>query len=144
MARKLVLLVEDNADEAALAQAAFARSGLEHDLLVVTDGEAAVTHVLDGGGGVPLPSLVLLDLKLPGIDGFEVLRRVRADARAALIPIVVFTSSVELHDLVTSYRLGANSYVRKPIDFGELVQITRAVTRYWLTLNATSDEAEEP
>lgn len=134
--RRLILLVDDNQDDRALAEAAFMRLGVDHELATAEDGESAVERVLASGGGTTLvPDLVLLDLKLPGIDGFEVLRRLRADRRAALVPIVVLTSSLEERDIQQSYELGANSYVRKPTDFDEFLPLLQDLVRYWLILN---------
>jgi len=138
MEPKTILLIEDSPDDVALTEAAFARLGLAHRLIVASDGESALDLLVprtQGNGPSELPDLVLLDLKLPGMDGFEVLRRVRGDARASLLPVVVLTSSVEERDVSTSYRLGANSYIRKPIDFDEFVPIAAQILRYWLGLN---------
>jgi two-component system response regulator len=136
-APRTILLVEDSPDDLALAEAAFAELGLEHRLQAVIDGEEALEVLL---GGEPSTwsaraDLVLLDLQLPGIDGFEVLRRLRADPRVGVVPVVVLTSSVEDEDVLTCYRLGANSYVRKPTDFDEFVPMLREILEYWLTLN---------
>lgn len=135
-ARKTILLVEDNPDDLALAQVAFNQLDLRHDLAFAEDGNEALEYVL----GAPTaarrePNLVLLDLKLPGIDGFEVLSRIRADVRGAVLPIVVLTSSLEEQDVMKCYRLGANSYVRKPTDFDEFVPVLGTIVRYWLNLN---------
>jgi two-component system response regulator len=148
MTPRTILLVEDSPDDAALAEAAFARLGLDHHLAVAADGETALEYLLhDGAGGDrarSMPDLVLLDLKLPGIDGFEVLRRVRADARAGLLPVVVLTSSIEERDVVACYRLGANSYIRKPINFDEFVQVLGQLVRYWLALNQPPPPEMQP
>lgn len=148
MAARTILLVEDSPDDAALAGAALARFRLGHQLAVAPDGEAALAYLLDdgldSGRARPLPDLILLDLNLPGIDGFEVLRRIRADACAGLLPVVVLTSSVEERDLRTSYRLGANSYIRKPIDFDEFLPVLEQIVRYWLALNQPPPAEVQP
>lgn len=133
---RTILLVEDSPDEVALAQAAFRRVGADHRLLVAEGGEEAIERLLGSGTSAePRPDLVLLDLKLPGVDGFEVLRRVRAHEHARLVPIVVLTSSVEERDVLASYRLGANSYVRKPTDFDEFLTVLERIVGYWVGIN---------
>lgn len=148
MAHKTILLVEDNPDDVALAEAAFVRLTLEHRLIVAGDGEAALACVLHdpdrAGCPPPLPDLVLLDLKLPGVDGFEVLRRMRSHAVAAVLPVIVFTSSVEEHDVLTSYQLGANSYIRKPTDFDEFLAVLEQLVRYWFGLNQSANAEVQP
>jgi two-component system response regulator len=147
--RRSVLVIEDRDDEAELARAAFARSGTALDLTVIDDGGDAVDYLLRraafaGRAGESGPDLVLLDLKLPGIDGFEVLRRVRADASLATIAIVVFTSSVEESDIVRGALLGANSYVRKPTDFDAFVDVARRLAAYWLGLHVVPAPESKP
>jgi two-component system response regulator len=135
-ARKTILLVEDNPDDLALAEVAFKQLDLRHDLAFAGDGNEALDYVLGGPSAKRRePNLIILDLKLPGMDGFEVLSRIRADARGAALPIVVLTSSVEERDVSKCYRLGANSYVRKPTDFDEFVPVLGTIVRYWLELN---------
>lgn len=133
--RKTILLVEDNPDDLALAEVAFAELGLTHQLVVARDGQQAIEYVLGATDPREYPDLVLLDLKLGAVDGFEVLARIRADARRSGVPVVVLTSSIEEADVAQSYRLGANSYVRKPTNFDEFVPTLGAVVRYWLELN---------
>lgn len=136
MEPRTILLVEDNADEAELARAALAESGLPHRLVVVEDGADALAYLLDAASAARrAPDLVLLDLKLPGIGGLEVLRRLRADRRTTLLPVVVLSSSLEDADVRASYALGANSYVRKPVDFAEFRRAAAQLGLYWLTLN---------
>lgn len=128
---KTILLVEDNPDDEALTLRAFAKQNLANKILVARDGAEAL-EVLRG---VELPQVVLLDLKLPKVDGLEVLRRVRADARTRLLPVVILTSSREEEDVTRGYQLGANSYVRKPVDFNQFIDAVRQLGLYWLVLN---------
>jgi two-component system response regulator len=129
----MILLVEDNPDDVELTLRAFRKVNLKNEIEVATDGALALERLNDTTK--TLPSLVLLDLKLPRIDGLEVLRTIRATERMRLMPVVVLTSSKEEADIVESYRLGANSYVRKPVDFSEFVEATRQLGLYWLVLN---------
>jgi two-component system response regulator len=130
---RVILLVEDNPDDEALMMRAFQKSKLANEVAVARDGVEALAHLADAGR--PLPTLVLLDLKLPRVDGLEVLRRIRADARTRMLPVVVLTSSREEQDLVESYRLGANSYVRKPVDFTSFVEAVQTLGLYWMVVN---------
>jgi two-component system, response regulator len=135
-----VLLVEDNDDDVQLTLRAFRKHNLANDIQVATDGQQALEFLFCQGayaGRDPedMPQLVLLDLKLPKLDGLEVLKRLRADERPRTLPVVVLTSSREECDLVESYRLGANSYVRKPVDFAEFTEAARHLGLYWLVLN---------
>src|ERR671931_1292749 len=126
--RKVVLLVEDNPDDRDLALRAFQRHDLGGAVEVAADGQAALDYLHRPGPDRqlrPLPDVVLLDLKLPKVDGLEVLRRIRASDRTRLLPVVMLTSSAEEQDLVQSYSLGANSYVRKPVSFTEFVDTAR-------------------
>jgi CheY-like chemotaxis protein len=132
MERRIILLVEDNPDDEALTLRAFRKHNLGNDVVVARDGVEALDYLLGGGA---LPQVVLLDLKLPRVDGLEVLRRLRAEERTRHLPVVVLTSSHEERDLVDSYRLGANSYVRKPVDFVEFVDAIGNLGLYWLVLN---------
>ncbi|MCC6624856.1 MAG: response regulator [Deltaproteobacteria bacterium] len=137
MTRPPILLVEDDPTAEKLALRALARAGCDAPVWVARDGVEALEQLVGtvGREPPPLPALVLLDLKLPRIDGLEVLRRVRADARARFVPIVVLTASREERDLLESYRLGANAYVRKPLDFGALTESMRALHAFWLGWN---------
>jgi two-component system response regulator len=138
MDEKVVLLVEDNPDDVELTVRAFKKSNIGNKVVVVHDGAEALSWVFDPGpDGAPraLPEVVLLDLKLPKVDGLEVLRRIRQDDRTRLLPVVVLTSSNEERDMVESYRLGANSYVRKPVEFSEFLDASRQLGLYWLVLN---------
>jgi two-component system, response regulator len=140
---KMVLLVEDNADDEALTLRALRRHHVGNPVMVARDGVEALDYLFCTGayaGRDPadLPQVVLLDLKLPRLDGLEVLRRVRADERTRRLPVVILTSSREESDLARGYDLGANSYVRKPIDFTEFVEAVRQLGLYWLILNEVS------
>jgi two-component system response regulator len=128
-----ILLVEDNPDDEELTRVAFEESNLANQLVVARDGVEALEYLLDPK--LPLPQMVLLDLKLPKLNGLEVLRRLRADERTKFLPIVILTSSDEERDLLDSYGLGANSYVRKPVDFAQFVDSVRQLGLYWLVLN---------
>ena len=128
-----ILLVEDNADDEALTLRALTKNHIGNDVVVARDGAEAIEMLL--GPAAITPQLVLLDLKLPKVDGLEVLRRVRADERTKLLPIVVLTSSKEERDVVESYSLGANSYVRKPVDFEQFVEAVKNLGLYWLVIN---------
>jgi two-component system response regulator len=137
---RVILLVEDNPDDVLLTQRAFAMSGVANEIAVARDGVEALELLLGHGGpaasSLPAgPELVLLDLKLPKIDGLEVLRRLRADARTRRLPVVILTSSNEERDLVATYDLGANSFVRKPVDFEQFLAAARQLGLYWLDLN---------
>ena len=135
-----VLLVDDNADDAELTLRALARSGVSDIVDVARDGEEALEYLLCEGRHLhrrdePLPKLVLLDLNLPGIGGLEVLRRLRQQPRTRRLPVVVLTSSREDSDLARSYDLGANSYVRKSVDFKRFVETAHDLARFWLLHN---------
>lgn len=135
-----ILLVEDNPDDVILTLRAFKENNLGNDIVVAHDGVEALDYMFGTGQYAgrdvsQAPSVVILDLKLPKLDGIEVLRRLRADPRTALQPVVVLTSSKEESDLVSTYRLGVNSYVRKPVDFTEFLGASREIGLYWLVLN---------
>ena len=140
-----ILLVEDNPDDVDLTLRAFRRAGFTHPVEVVRDGVEALDFLFARGehagrAGRPLPSVVLLDLKLPRLDGHEVLRRLRADPRTRLLPVVILTSSVEEEDLERGYGGGCNSYVRKPVSYTEFVEAVRHLGVYWLNLNRAQPE----
>ncbi|MCM3869742.1 MAG: response regulator [Pyrinomonadaceae bacterium] len=146
MERKVILLVEDNARDEALTLRALKKCNIANDVIVVRDGVEAIDYFFGTGQSSErdtsvMPQLVLLDLKLPKVDGLEVLRQIRADERTKRLPVVVFTSSSEEEDMIKSYDLGANSYVRKPVDFEQFLEATRQLGMYWLVLNevAASD-----
>lgn len=137
---KTILLVEDNPDDEALTLRALKKNNIKNEVAIVRDGVEALDYLFGSGQYAgrdvkDLPQVVLLDLKLPKLDGLEVLRRVRADARTRRLPIVVLTSSKEEQDIVASYDLGANSYVRKPVDFTQFAESVRQLGLYWLVLN---------
>jgi len=140
MSENQILLVEDNDDDRELAILAFRQMPAGNVLVAVEDGQQALDYLFaderfaasDGSG---MPRLVLLDLKMPKIDGLEVLRRVRADPRTHFLPIVILTSSMEQSDIIQAYSLGANSYLRKPVDFLDFVEVARQISGYWLGLN---------
>jgi two-component system response regulator len=133
MAGKLVLLVEDNPDDIELAMLAFERNRIANEVVVARDGVEALDLLL--GPGAINPGLILLDLKLPKVGGLEVLKRLRSDERTKLLPVVVLTSSQEEQDIVSSYQFGANSYIRKPIEFDRFVVAVGQLGLYWLVLN---------
>jgi two-component system response regulator len=140
MNRKIILLVEDNADDVALTLDALAQAAIVSRTTVVNDGVMALDYLFRTGSYTgrredEWPALVLLDLKLPKIDGLSVLRQLRADPRTKLLPVIVLTSSKEERDIVASYHLGANSYVRKPVDFDQFLEAVRLLGLYWLLLN---------
>ncbi len=142
MRDKIIMLVEDNARDEELTLRALKRSNVMNPLVVTRDGAEALDYLFARGahaGRAPdaLPQVVLLDLKLPKVDGLEVLTAMRADARTAVVPVVVLTSSVAEADVVRSYKLGANSFVRKPVDFPQFVEAVRSLGIYWLLLNET-------
>jgi two-component system response regulator len=136
---KVILLVEDNPDDEALTLRAFAKSNIGNRIIVVRDGAEALDWLLKRGKYQnrlePDPQIVLLDLKLPKVDGLEVLRQLRDDPRTKLLPVVILTSSKEESDLLKGYELRANSYIRKPVDFARFVEAVRDIGMYWLVLN---------
>ncbi|HLL69748.1 MAG TPA: response regulator [Micromonosporaceae bacterium] len=131
-----ILLVEDNPDDVILTLRAFRKNNMGNEVVVAPDGQVAIDMLFPTDESTPLrPALVLLDVKLPRVDGLEVLRRIRADARTHPLPVVVLTTSSEERDIVESYRLGANSYVRKPVVFSEFLDAAKMLGMYWLLLN---------
>lgn len=135
-----ILLVEDNPDDIELTRRAFRKNNLMNPIVVAPDGAAALDYLFGRGAWEgrdvrERPALILLDLKLPKIEGIEVLRTIRHDERTQTIPVVVLTTSREDRDVVESYRLGANSFVRKPVDFNEFIEAVRHLGMYWLLLN---------
>lgn len=127
-----ILLVEDNPDDERLTIRALRRGNVANEILVAHNGEEALKMVLNAD---PLPSVVLLDLKLPKVDGLEVLRQIRANEHTRLLPVVVLTSSSEDRDIINSYNLGANSYVRKPVEIEKFTEAVRQLGLYWTVIN---------
>ncbi len=140
---KMILLVEDNPDDEALTLRALRKNNIGNKVQVVRDGVEALdflfcTGAFAGRNPQDRPQVILLDLKLPKVDGLEVLRRIRAEENTRLLPVVILTSSKEEQDLIKGYSLGANSYVRKPVDFDQFVDSVRQLGLYWLILNESS------
>jgi CheY-like chemotaxis protein len=140
MFAKTILLVEDNIDDVELTQRALQKSRISNKLVVVEDGVEALDYLFcigtyAGRDIKDMPTVILLDLHLPRIDGLEVLQAVRNDPRTKRLPVVILTSSKEDQDLIASYSLGANSYIRKPVDFGQFIDSVRQLGLYWLVLN---------
>lgn len=142
MNKKFILLVEDNQDDEELTLMAFEQSCINSEVEVVRDGAEALDYLFGTGSHAERdinnkPAVILLDLKLPKISGLEVLRRLRKDERTEYLPIVILTTSKEDRDIINSYKLGCNSYVRKPVDFNEFLTATQQLGLYWLSLNET-------
>jgi two-component system response regulator len=140
MRNEIILLVEDNPDDEALAVRALKKSNIVNEIVVARDGVEALNYLLGEGAYAGrdrrvIPRLILLDLKLPKLDGLGLLRRLRADDRTKLLPVVILTSSNEEQDRINGYSLGANSYVRKSVDFNQFSEATRQLVLYWLVLN---------
>jgi len=145
MNNKILLLVEDNPDDETLTLRAFAKNNISNQVVVARDGVEALDYLFGtgtyAGRDVRIqPQLILLDLKLPKLDGLEVLRRLRGDERTKLLPVVILTSSKEDEDRIQSYRLGANSYIRKPVDFLQFIEAVRQLGLYWLVLNEAAPQ----
>jgi two-component system response regulator len=143
----IILLVEDNPNDVKLTMRAFEESKISSEIVVVGDGEEAVDYLFatgrhSGRDTKVMPEVILLDMKLPKIDGLGVLRRVRADERTRRLPVVILTSSREEKDVTSSYNLGANSFVRKPVDFDQFVEAARHLGLYWLVMNAPPPRRE--
>jgi len=147
MSEKVILLVEDHPDDEELTLRALGKNNILNQVVIARDGVQALEYVFGTGAYAGrdlnvMPQLILLDLKLPKIDGLEVLRRLRADDRTRFLPVVILTSSKEEQDLMKSYKLGANSYIRKPVDFVEFTQAVQQLGLYWLILNESAPGAK--
>jgi two-component system, response regulator len=139
---RTILLVEDNPDDEVLARRALRKNAFDNEVVVARDGVEALDYLFgagdyEGRDAGDTPTVVLLDLKLPKVDGLEVLRRIRADERTWYLPVVILTSSKERQDLIDCYGYGANSYIRKPVDFAQFIEAVRQLGLYWLALNET-------
>jgi two-component system response regulator len=140
MNEKIILLVEDNADDEELTLRALKKNNIQNEVVIARDGVEALDYLFGTGAYAGrdtsnVPSVTLLDLKLPKVDGLEVLKRLRADERTKLLPVVILTSSKEEQDLLNGYKFGANSYIRKPVDFAQFMEAVRNLGLYWLLLN---------
>lgn len=136
--QKKILLVEDNVDDELLTIRALKKNKIANDIIVAHDGVEALDYLFNTDEDKrtnPLPTLIILDINLPKIDGLEVLKRIKADAQTKLIPVVVLTSSDEQNDMLSSYGLGANSYIRKPVDFNKFITVAANIGLYWLVMN---------
>lgn len=138
-----ILLIEDNPDDEALTVRALKKNNIANEIVIARDGQEALDYLFGAGAfagrdTTQLPQVALLDLKLPKIDGLEVLKQIRSNPQTQRLPVVVLTSSNEERDIVTSYALGANSYVRKPVDFAQFLEAARQLGLYWLVLNEVS------
>lgn len=144
---KAILLVEDNPDDVELTLRAFSKNNISNNVIVTRDGEEAIEYLFhkrtEDGGYLPLPEVILLDLKLPRINGLEVLRKIRSEERTKHLPVVILTTSSEEKDIAESYELGANSYVQKPVDFHEFMEAARELGLYWLILNRSYRKGDE-
>lgn len=145
MKAKKILLIEDNPSDVELTRRALKKNNITNELVVANTGQQALDYLFGRGehagrGPAELPALTLLDLKLPGMDGLEVLQRLRAEERTKLMPVVILTSSKQEEDLVESYRRGANSYIRKPVDFVQFAEAILHLGLYWLILNEPPPE----
>ncbi len=145
MKKKVILLVEDNSDDVVLTLRALKKNNILNEVVIAKDGAEALDYLFGTGkyqdrDTTDQPQLILLDLKLPRIDGLEVLKRMRTDSRTKILPVVILTSSKEQSDLLDGYGSGANSYIRKPVDFRQFTEAVRQLGLYWLVLNIGPDE----
>ena len=142
MKNKRILLVEDNPDDQELTMRALKKNNIGNEIVLAKDGQEAIDYLFGKGtyssrDMSEMPQIVLLDIKLPKVDGIEVLKQIRADKRTKMLPVVILTSSKEEKDMVDSYNFGANSYIRKPVDFNQFTESVRQLGLYWLVLNET-------
>ena len=149
MGKKVILLVEDNPDDEALTLRAFKKNNILDEVVAARDGAEALDYLFGEGSYAGrdtsvMPELILLDLKLPKMDGLEVLKHIRADERTRLLPVVILTSSREEQDIINGYSLGANSYIRKPVDFAQFTEAIRQLGMYWLVFNEPLPKGERP
>jgi two-component system, response regulator len=135
MSDRSILLVEDNPDDEALTLRALKINNIGNAVTVARDGAEALEYLFTGEDPAPSPALILLDLKLPKINGLEVLRRIRADQRTRLVPVVILTTSVEYEDVLAGYRAGVNAYVRKPVEFADFAGAVSTIASFWLQVN---------
>jgi two-component system response regulator len=140
MSEKVILLVEDNPDDGELTLRALKKNNIQNDVVIARDGAEALDYLFGTGAYAgrdlsQMPSVTLLDLKLPKVDGLEVLKRIREHEQTKFLPVVILTSSKEEQDLIKGYSLGANSYIRKPVDFSQFIDAVRQLGLYWLLLN---------
>jgi two-component system response regulator len=140
METKIILLVEDNPDDEMLTMRALKKNNIMNEVVIARDGAEALDYLFSigkytGGDLIQKLAVILLDLKLPKIDGMQVLRRIRNNEKTKLLPVVILTSSKEEQDLINGYKFGANSYIRKPVDFDKFVEAVRQLGLYWLVLN---------
>ena len=146
---QFILLVDDNPDDVEITLMAFRKCNIANEVVVVHDGQEALdylhgTGAWEGRNCLAMPNIILLDLNLPKVAGLQVLRRIRADAKTKLLPVVILTTSTEESDLFSSYDLGVNSYVRKPVEFEQFVEAVRQLGVYWLSVNERPPLAKEP
>jgi two-component system, response regulator len=149
MNSKIILLVEDNPSDVELTQRALDKNHITNEVVVAEDGQEALDYLFGGGKHAgcldgQMPALILLDINLPKIDGLEVLRRIRGDERTRRLPVAILTSSVEEQDIAASYDLGANSYVRKPVDFVQFAEAVKHLGLYWLLINEPPPKVRLP
>lgn len=145
MSEKVILLVEDNPDDEELTLRALKKNNIQNEVVIARDGAEAIDYLFGTGKYAgraisQVPSVTLLDLKLPKVDGLEVLKRIRTHAQTKFLPVVILTSSKEEQDLITGYSLGANSYIRKPVDFSQFIDAVRQLGLYWLLLNEAAPQ----